>query len=56
VNHEESGREAYFKGFLEEAKLIAIKNVATFTLNRCCPLIGIEPSAILTFRDGVTLS
>jgi Fe-S oxidoreductase len=44
-------------GFLEEAKLIAIKNVATFApLIDDCPLIGIEPSAILTFRDGVTLS
>jgi FAD/FMN-containing dehydrogenase/Fe-S oxidoreductase len=53
VNHEESGRAFISKGFLEEAKLIAIKNVATFAplINDNCPLIGIEPSAILTFRD-----
>ena len=51
--HEESGRAFISKGFLEEAKLIAIKNVATFAplINDECPLIGLEPSAILTFRD-----
>jgi FAD/FMN-containing dehydrogenase/Fe-S oxidoreductase len=53
VNHEESGRAFISKGFLEEAKLIAIKNISTFAplINDNCPLIGLEPSAILTFRD-----
>ncbi|MBX9886749.1 MAG: FAD-binding protein [Flavobacteriaceae bacterium] len=53
VNHEESGRAFISKGFLEEAKLIAIKNVSTFAplINDNCPLVGLEPSAILTFRD-----
>ncbi|GGA87169.1 oxidoreductase [Flavobacterium palustre] len=53
VDHEESGRAYISKGFLEEAKMIAIKNVATFApiISDDCQLIGIEPSAILTFRD-----
>jgi FAD/FMN-containing dehydrogenase/Fe-S oxidoreductase len=53
VDHEESGRAYISKGFLEEAKMIAIKNVATFAsiITDDCQLIGIEPSAILTFRD-----
>lgn len=53
VNHEESGRAFISKGFLEEAKLIAIKNVSTFAplITDACPLVGLEPSAILTFRD-----
>lgn len=53
IQHEESGRAFISKGFLEEAKLIAIKNVATFAplIKVDCPLVGIEPSAILTFRD-----
>jgi FAD/FMN-containing dehydrogenase/Fe-S oxidoreductase len=53
VDHEESGRAFISKGFLEEAKAIANKNVAVFStiITADCPLIGIEPSAILTFRD-----
>jgi FAD/FMN-containing dehydrogenase/Fe-S oxidoreductase len=53
IDHEESGRAFISKGFLEEAKLIAIKNVAIFAplIHDDCPLVGIEPSAILTFRD-----
>ena len=53
VNHEESGRAYISKGFLEEAQLIANKNVAIFKdlISEDTPLIGIEPSAILTFRD-----
>ena len=53
VDHEESGRAYLSKGFLEEAKMIAIKNVAIFApiISDDCQLIGIEPSAILTFRD-----
>jgi FAD/FMN-containing dehydrogenase/Fe-S oxidoreductase len=53
INHEESGRAFISKGFLEEAKAIANKNVAIFEsiISDNCPLVGIEPSAILTFRD-----
>lgn len=53
INHEESGRAYISKGFLEEALAIANKNVAIFKdlISENSPLIGIEPSAILTFRD-----
>ena len=53
VDHEESGRAFISKGFLEEAKAIANTNVSIFSdyITADCPLIGIEPSAILTFRD-----
>ena len=53
VNHEESGRTYLSKGFLEEAKKIADFNVNVFKdlVSAKAPLIGIEPSAILTFRD-----
>jgi len=53
VNHEESGRTFISKGFLEQAKNVAIKNVASFKgkISKETPLVGIEPSAILTFRD-----
>ena len=53
VDHEESGRAFISKGFLEEAKAIANTNIAVFSdyITADCPLIGIEPSAILTFRD-----
>ncbi len=52
-NHEESGRSYISKGFLKEAKDIANKNVAIFKdlISKNSPLVGIEPSAILTFRD-----
>ncbi len=49
----ESGRALISKGFLEEAKREANKNIS-FLKNRMSngtPLIGIEPSAILSFRD-----
>ncbi|WP_369753593.1 FAD-binding and (Fe-S)-binding domain-containing protein [Flavobacterium sp. WC2409] len=53
VDHEESARAYISKGFLEEAKSIANKNVSIFApiVTAEIPLIGIEPSAILTFRD-----
>jgi FAD/FMN-containing dehydrogenase/Fe-S oxidoreductase len=53
VNHEESGRSFISKGFLKEAKELANKNVAVFKeiISKETPLVGIEPSAILTFRD-----
>ncbi|QLC65728.1 FAD-binding protein [Flavobacterium sp. LPB0248] len=53
VNHEESGRTYLSKGFLEEAKKITDININIFKdlISSNTPLIGIEPSAILTFRD-----
>ncbi len=53
VNHEESGRAFISKGFLEEAQAVTNKNVTIFKdlISESTPLIGIEPSAILTFRD-----
>jgi Fe-S oxidoreductase len=53
INHEESGRSYISKGFLKEAKQICDKNIAIFKdiISEETPLIGIEPSAILTFRD-----
>lgn len=51
--HEESGRTWISKGFLRKARERAIANVNTFSelLVEGDSLIGIEPSAILTFRD-----
>jgi len=51
--HEESGRAWLSKGFLRQAKKIANKNITLLSplVNAETPLIGIEPSAILTFRD-----
>ncbi len=53
VAHEESGRSYISKGFLKEAKVIANKNIAIFKnlISEETPLVGIEPSAILSFRD-----
>ncbi|MEM6719655.1 MAG: FAD-linked oxidase C-terminal domain-containing protein [Bacteroidota bacterium] len=53
VSHEESGRTFISKGFLPEAKKVANKNVHIFKdlINENAVLVGIEPSAILTFRD-----
>ena len=53
VDHEESGRAFISKGFLEEAQAVTNKNVTIFKdlISESTPLIGIEPSAILTFRD-----
>lgn len=53
VNHKESGRTFISKGFLEQAKEVATKNVAIFKdkISKETPLVGLEPSAILTFRD-----
>lgn len=53
VDHEESGRAFISKGFLEEAKAIANINVEFFSnyITADFRLIGIKPSAILTFRD-----
>ena len=53
TDHEESGRAWMSKGLLREAKKIANKNIKIFSkiISEETPLIGIEPSAILTFRD-----
>jgi FAD/FMN-containing dehydrogenase/Fe-S oxidoreductase len=52
-DHLESGRTYLSKGLLRKARLIAEKNVAMLAgqVNETTPLIGIEPSAILSFRD-----
>jgi len=53
IAHDESGRSHISKGFLKEAKEICNNNVAIFkdVITDETPLIGVEPSAILTFRD-----
>ena len=53
IEHPESGRSFISKGFLQEAKELANKNIFIFKelISKETPLIGIEPSAILTFRD-----
>lgn len=53
IEHPESGRSYISKGFLAEAKKLANKNVNIFKdlVSDDIPLIGIEPSAILSFRD-----
>ena len=49
----ESGRTYISKGFLKQAKACAEKNVALYApiISKETPLIGIEPSAIFTFKD-----
>jgi FAD/FMN-containing dehydrogenase/Fe-S oxidoreductase len=51
--HEESGRTWLSKGLIREAKKIINRNIDKLknNVNEETPLIGIEPSAILTFRD-----
>lgn len=51
--HVESGRPYLSKGLLKEAKSLAEKNVDLLSpvVSAEAPLIGIEPSTILTFRD-----
>ena len=53
IAHDESGRSHISKGFLKEAKAICNNNVTIFKdiVTDKTPLIGVEPSAILTFRD-----
>ena len=52
-NHVESGRTYLSKGMVREAQQIAIKNVELLKglITNETPIIGIEPSAILTLRD-----
>ncbi len=51
--HEESGRTWLSKGFVRKAKDIANRNIELLSpiITDETPLIGIEPSAILTIRD-----
>lgn len=53
TNHKESGRTFISKGLLEQAKELANENINIFSnlISDKSPLIGLEPSAILTFRD-----
>ncbi|MEQ6124209.1 FAD-linked oxidase C-terminal domain-containing protein [Pseudotenacibaculum sp. MALMAid0570] len=53
TQHKESGRSFISKGFLKEAKELANENVSHFStlISEETPLLGVEPSAILTFRD-----
>ena len=52
-DHVESGRAWLSKGLLRDAKKIANKNISLLKglIGQENPLLGIEPSAILTFRD-----
>jgi FAD/FMN-containing dehydrogenase/Fe-S oxidoreductase len=53
IDHVESGRSFLSKGLLEQARELAKKNIALFgnVITEETPLIGVEPSSILTFRD-----
>ncbi|MGQ1888815.1 FAD-binding and (Fe-S)-binding domain-containing protein [Thermophagus sp. OGC60D27] len=51
--HVESGRAYLSKGLLKKARNIAIENVNRLSkwISEEVPLVGLEPSALLTFRD-----
>ena len=53
ADHKESGRSYISKGLLQHGKKFANPNIELFAplVSQDAPLIGIEPSAILTFRD-----
>lgn len=53
IDHIESGRSFLSKGFVKKAAEIANKNISILAdyITIDTPLIGIEPSAILTIRD-----
>ena len=53
VQHKESGRTFISKGLLRKAQKIAGYNVQLFSrlVSQEIPLVGIEPSCILSFRD-----
>jgi len=53
ANCNDSGRTSFSKGLLKKAKKISVTNVICIknTINYNIPLIGIEPSAVLCFRD-----
>ncbi|MCU4162667.1 FAD-binding and (Fe-S)-binding domain-containing protein [Carboxylicivirga caseinilyticus] len=51
--HAESGRTFLSKGLVGDAKVLAVKNVLALSdvVDEKNPLVGVEPSAILTIRD-----
>jgi Fe-S oxidoreductase len=53
LSHPISGRSFLSKGMLDEARKLAQANVELWSslVSENIPLVGIEPSAILTFRD-----
>lgn len=53
--HVDSGRAQISKGLLRDARRLAIRNVELLkdVVNANTPMIGLEPSAILGFRDEV---
>lgn len=53
IKNSESGRAFISKGLLEEARKVADKNIEVYKdlISDETPLIGIEPSAILSFKD-----
>ncbi|WP_440133333.1 FAD-binding and (Fe-S)-binding domain-containing protein [Chitinophaga sancti] len=53
IDHPESARAWLSKGLLRKARVFAEQNVQIFSevINDDMPLLGIEPSAILSFRD-----
>ncbi len=53
VVHPESGRAAISKGLLPYARQLAVQQVSLFSplLSEDVPLVGMEPSALLSFRD-----
>lgn len=53
LNHFESGRSHISKGFLKQAKKIVNDNISVFRnkISEETPLVGVEPSAIYTFKD-----
>lgn len=53
ISHAESGRSYISKGLLDKAKEIANENIAIFKdlVTADLPLVGIEPSTILSFSD-----
>ena len=53
LDNPESGRSFISKGFLEEAQKVANQNIELFSglISDETPLLGVEPSAILGFRD-----
>jgi Fe-S oxidoreductase len=53
VQHPESGRACISKGLLRKAQKTANRNVELFSrlISEKIPLVGVEPSCILAFRD-----
>jgi len=53
TDHSDSGRAFLSKGLLTQAKKVANENIRHFSgkVSAARPLVGLEPSAILSFRD-----